>query len=288
MRRRRDYQKKDYRNPFFPKLKAKKSHRGKKFAFILIILIIIIGLYFLNASDYFTIKDIQISGNETISENAIKTIIQQQLEKRRFLFFRQSNIFFFNSRQAKKELKNNYFFEEVKIKRKFFDTLTVNVREKITAIVWLTEGKSYFLDLDGIAIKEIKAEDLVVQPGKEGTESMRARVSQEGYPGVYDQSNSPVTIGQNVINKGLADFIVKLTELINTQADFETSHYTISSPFAEQITLVTTEGWQAHFRTTNPADLQANRLFLILSQKVEDRSKLEYIDLRFEEKIFYK
>lgn len=287
MRRKRDYQKKDLKNPFFPKRKGKKSRRGK-FYLIFLLAIIIVGLYFLNNSQNFKIKNIEVKGNETISAQEIKAIVEKQLNKRHWLIFSQDNIFFFNARQAKKELNNIYFFEKLKIKRKFFDTLKVELKEKTSTIVWLTTQKKYYLDLDGIAIKEVQPQDLVIQPGQEGTEVVRVGLIQQSYPTVYDQSNSEVIIGKEVIKKELIDFIIELTETLKANADFEISHYTINSPFSDQLTLITTEGWQVHFKTTNSVSSQVNKLLLILRQKVEDRNKLEYIDLRFGEKIFYK
>jgi hypothetical protein len=49
------------------------------------------------------------------------------------------------------------------------------------------------------------------------------------------------------------------------------------------------EGWDAYFTTAIPFDVQGSRLGLILKEKVKDqRSNLQYVDLRYNEKVFFR
>jgi len=147
--------------------------------------------------------------------------------------------------------------------------------------------KKYYLDQDGIAVKEVGVDDFVIETGQEGTEIIRPLSLVESYPIVYDLANgtSPA-VGDKIASKDLISFITNLSEFLTNNTDFEVSGYSILGP--EQISMQTTEGWQVFFRTTNSVTQQVNRLLLILKEEVKDRSDLEYIDLRFAEKVFYK
>ena len=139
-------------------------------------------------------------------------------------------------------------------------------------IVWLTGQQKYFLDNDGVAIKEIQPDEVTIESGQEGTDIIRTGINQDIYPTIYDQSNSLVNIDQEVVTPELVEFITSLNKKLKDNFDFEISHYTIISPFADQISLLTLEGWQVYFRTTESAQAQVNRLMMILQQKIESRS----------------
>lgn len=286
MKRKKDYQKKDYRNPYFSqKQKSKTPKRFKFYGFILIILIIV-GLYFLNSADQLQIKNVEISGNEYIGSQGIKSVVSEQLAKKRWLFFSQSNIVFFNKSSVKKELLGAYLLDELKIKKKYPDTLDIQVKEKISALVWATGEEKYFLDLNGVVIRKITADDLIIQPGEGESDIVRPEFSSGQYPIIYDQDNEPVTIGQPALTDELVDFIIALSEELKETADFDIAHYkTTQHPL--EIILITKEGWEARFKTDSSAKDQAELLSQILIEKVKNRSELEYIDLRFEGKVFY-
>jgi len=287
MKRKRDYQKKNFKNPYFPKSqKAKATRHFKIYVFILIILVVV-GLYFLNSYDKFKISKIEIRGNERISQQEIKNLVLEQLEQRRCLFFSQSSIFFFKKKALAQELGQQYFLDEIKIKKKHFNTLEVEIKEKISAVIWVSNEDKYFLDLQGVAIRKMTGDEIVIAPGGGDLDIVRSEISSGGYPVVYDQDNKLVVIGQMVADQAMIDFVVNLTEELAEGADFDISHYNFNQ-ITEEIILITQEGWEARFKISNSAQQQADSLLSVLYQKVKNRSSLEYIDLRFGDKVFWK
>ena len=286
MKRRRDYQKKDFRNPYFNEKRGKKR-RSLKFLLSCFFIVLFLGLYLGNTLDYFKIKNIEVRGNTTISQEGIRQIISEQLNNRRFLVFNQESLLFFSKHQARKMIIDDYLVEGVKINKNLFNTLIVEIKEKSYSVVWVIGPKKYYLDQDGIAVKEVGVDDFVIETGQERTEIIIPLSLVESYPIVYDLANgtSPA-VGDKIASKDLISFITNLSEFLTNNTDFEVSGYSILGP--EQISMQTTEGWQVFFRTTNSVTQQVNRLLLILKEEVKDRSDLEYIDLRFAEKVFYK
>ena len=286
MRRKRDYQNKDFKNPYFPKSQKIKLRRFRWFWLILVVLISV-GLYFLNSCDKLKISNIEISGNERIAQEEIKNLALDQLTQRRWLFFSQENIFFFNKKEVKQRLLENYFLEEVKIKKKYPNTLELEIKEKISAIIWFSGEDKYYLDLDGVALRKMAGDELVIKSVEGDLDIIRSELSSGEYPVIYDQSSNPVDIGQNVVSKETISFVVDLIDELKVKADFDISHYNIAQPNAKEIILVTKEGWQAYFKVSDEARGQAESLISVLYNKVKNRSSLEYIDLRFGSKVFY-
>lgn len=282
-RTRKDYFKKDFKNPFFHHKKSKKSF------FILILILLILGgtLYFLNKSSYFQIKDIQIEGNETIPSPDLENIIFQQLTKKRFFIFSQSNIFFFSKSQAKKNILKKYLLEELKIKKKLPKTLIINLKERKPAIIWVTGEKNYFIDFQGYIVREISLAQLKTQPQEE-IQIFRSEINLGDSPIIYDLSSSSVQIGQQIISQKLINFVNQLTDLIKENITLGISHYQISSQTAKEINLITIQGPKVYFSQELSLENQINNLKVLLDQKIPDPSKLEYIDLRFGERIFWK
>jgi hypothetical protein len=62
----------------------------------------------------------------------------------------------------------------------------------------------------------------------------------------------------------------------------------MARPLLPEVTMVTTQGWKVYFKIDTDPEYQAKLLETILGQKITNRSKLEYIDLRFGERVFYR
>ncbi len=287
MRRKRDYQKKDFRNPYFGRKQKSNKSGLAKILIPVFIIIIIFGVYFLNSAEQLQIKDVIVSGNEYINQSEIKSVILEQADKKRWLFLSQKNILFFSKNSAKKELTKKYYFEELKIKKKYFNTIEVSVKEKISSIIWISGEDKYYLDLSGVAFRKVTNTDLVINAGEGDTALIRPEVSLNKYPVIYDLSNNPVTIGQPVISQNQAGFIVGISEELKNNSDFDISHYNISGPKSDEVTLVTNEGWEALFKISDSPENQSDLLLSVLYQKIKDRRNLKYIDLRFGDKVFW-
>ncbi|MFA6215127.1 MAG: FtsQ-type POTRA domain-containing protein [Patescibacteria group bacterium] len=285
MRHKRDYQRNNFKNPFFPKNKNQKKKFGFKSVFFLIFIVVILFAIASNVSRL-QIKEIKVFGNEYISQVEIKGVIATQLAKKRFFFFSQNNILFFSRRQAAKELQKKYLFEQLKIKKQYFDTIVITLKEKTSGLIWLTGSSQYYLDLTGKVIRKIENDNLVVAAGAGTTQVIRQPASIGNYPLVADESNQPIEPGQQVLNQSLVDFVISLNQKLKDNAGFEVLSYGLVSSSAKEIKMITRQGWEVYFNTTEAAQKQADRLSLVLNEKVKDRSKLKYIDLRYGDKVF--
>lgn len=288
-KRKKDYQRKKLTNPFFSS-KRNKSGKGLlgKIKIAVVSLLVFTGFFLLFSSDYFSVKNIVVSGNDRINASEIKQAVHSQLDQRRFVIFKQSNIFMFNKNTMENKLLENPLLEKADVKRKLPETLEVVIREKNNGLIWASGSKQYYLDLQGVAIRAIGTSDLVIEKNNQGTDVVRPEASSGNYPLVYDLSNEDVSIGRPATAAEMVAFISGLTREIEKTSDINISHYTMTRPYFPEVTLITKDGWEVRFKISDDYSKQARVLNSVLQQEIQNRNNLQYIDLRFGEKVFYK
>jgi cell division protein FtsQ len=123
------------------KLKSKKRKKRVDSSRIIIALsflfMIIIGLYTFLNSDIFNIKNIQIQGNNKVSDEIIEQHLDLKYDK---------NIFIYSTKKIKKSLEQNTYIETVSIKKIFPNTIQVNINEKGIVALIKDENKYCYID----------------------------------------------------------------------------------------------------------------------------------------------
>jgi len=123
------------------KLKSKKRKKRVDSSRIIIALsflfMIIIGLYTFLNSDIFNIKNIQIQGNNKVSDEIIEQYLDLKYDK---------NIFIYSTKKIKKSLEQNTYIETVSIKKIFPNTIQVNINEKGIVALIKDENKYCYID----------------------------------------------------------------------------------------------------------------------------------------------
>lgn len=270
MNRRRAYSR-VYRNPkVFNARERKRSKRRsgflRKLTKILFLIALIAGLYIFLTTDYLAIKNVRIKGTVTFPSR-IEEIAKKELEKPRFLLFKNNNFFLLNSSRLKnaitKEIKE---IKSVTITRKFPDSIEVSITEKKAKLGWETGNKRFLLDEDGFVLKE--------------TENF------ENLPFVKDSSNLPVSNDKRVVYPNFVKFIEELNlKIKNLNINVE---YIEIKETTFIINVITKEGFRLVFDTTKTLEDQIKKLEETLKQIGEQRKNLEYIDLTAKNKSIYK
>ena len=122
-------------------MKSKKRKKRVDSSRIIIALsflfMIIIGLYTFLNSDIFNIKNIQIQGNNKVSDEIIEQYLDLKYDK---------NIFIYSTKKIKKSLEQNTYIETVSIKKIFPNTIQVNINEKGIVALIKDENKYCYID----------------------------------------------------------------------------------------------------------------------------------------------
>lgn len=288
-RRFMDFHRKDFRNPFFKKsgfhnFKGRRKNKTKlwrrRISLFFLLAAVFSWVWFLFYSPYFKIEKIEISGLERINKSELKTIVNNQIFGRRFLIFQQNNIFIFDEKSLSKNINAKYFLNSLTIKKDLPSTLIIQIKEKNSKLILVTNNKIYYLDLSGTVISEISP------ASNAETEELPLEIKSNSLPTIYDESNKEVAIGEKVLSEEQVLAVVELSLKISQFADVEIDFYKLINK--KELRAVSKEGWYILFTDSN-IENQLKKLNLILKEKIKDQRKnLEYIDLRFEDRVYYK
>lgn len=130
----------------------------KLFNWTILIGIIVGILVFLCKSETFKICNIEIAGNNQVSQEKILLLSGIDLE---------DNIFLSNTIKAKEKISENPYIKEVKIKRVLPDKIKIEVVEKQKEYMLQVDGKFAYIDKNGdiLEISETKLENLIILQG---------------------------------------------------------------------------------------------------------------------------
>jgi cell division septal protein FtsQ len=285
----KDYHKKSYTNPFFGGGKGgvgfskgsrrRYGWRRKLIAFLFFILVS--GLaYFIFFSPYFSINKIEISGLEKINYDEIRAIVDEQVASHRFFIFSQNNIFIFDEESAKNKLNEKYALNLLKINKSLPGVIKVFLEEKKPALVWKTAEKFYLIDWEGVVIREITETEVSEYPGNQPGAKMAV---------VFDDSNASLAIKNKILTSEAVQTINELQNNLSRTTRLLISNFSMANHNDSTIKVRTSEGWDIYFSLTNDLNAQIVKLSAFLVEKnLEERKGLQYVDLRFEDRVYYK
>lgn len=244
------------------KVKEKKSF---KFLYILFFLLIITGIcYLLFFAPYVRLNNFEIQGTKyTNIEN-----LQKRAGEYRNSFIINNNLITIYLPGLKNRLEKVEGVKNITLKKKFPNTIIVGVEESIPSLTWQTQEKKYFIDENGVLFASFdeKFKDV---------------------PVVIDSKNVPVEIGRVIVSPTFCRFVNQIAKSFEISSG--TKIKTIEVPeITEEIRVTTVGGWYVLFDTTRTADGELSSLSRVVGEVKAKKKKLEYVDLRIDNKIFYK
>ncbi len=277
------------------KHKYKKFHKRKKksrliflvlksrFFWLVFLLLIIFGalFYFLAFSSFLQIKEIKISGNEKVATNDIENTIFDHLD-RRIIFFDTKSILLADLRKADENLLKNFpQIFQVELKRKLFNTLLANIKERKPVAVFCQASQSspsaegldlggqvnncFFIDNEGIIFKEASEESSILKIEK------------------TDRADN-LALGELMVGKEEMMKILRIESKLKNDFKLLAKETLISG---DRLNIKTSEGWEIYFNLGKDLNWQITELEAILKEQIipDKRKNLKYIDLRFD-KVF--
>ena len=274
------YSPRKYRaNPLFQKRRKKIRRVSLKTKLLLLLAALLAGgiIWLLFFNGYFSIDNVIINGSQRIATGKIYDIIDGQLQQKRLFFFPERNIFVFSKRQAKNEILKNFFVTNLKIKKKLPRTITINFSENDSAAVWAEEGGYYYIDNNLIILSPV--ENLTLT----GNLLILKNIPQES--GIKSEGlTKKITVGEEYFRACLS-LTNKLQNILTIDSVCE-----VNKPEGEVRFNVSANGPKIHFSAEEDLEKQLKKLEVLLADKVpkDKLAKLEYIDLRFGDKVYYK
>ena len=288
-------------NPFKKEVPKPKSY--KKIIITAFILTLFIGWVALMLTlPYFKINKIEVVGTKISRPNEVEDYIRFGDYFKPGLVCRQ-NYFLFPDKTVANKIQQQFLYQKTEIQKIFPDTIRVIVTEKPASIIYDNNGTIYLLDVDGKLIKKTEFSYTSLLPNQNfaststitasSTTSTFALSSGQitayqatkkeygNFPVIFD--NKPTDLSKDVLSTTLIQTASSWEKYLTEQAIGQTQFFsTDETDFDLRINL--DKPWHILVNTKNDLNTQMRNLKLILS----GNKPTGYIDLRFDERVYWK
>lgn len=269
--------------------RGKKSWHGKKtsasnfsfgrFIFYPLSLVFLgVVVYFLFFSLYLSINSIEVNGTEKVDPEKIKNALEEKISGKFLGVIPKNNLLAISKNGTKKYLLSKFNrLESVEIKKIFPEKMIVYVKEKEFKLIFSTGENKYLIDENGSAwprndfeLDNTEAESLIT---------------------LTDESGKAISDVETALNTDFIKYMLNIREGVQNEAGIEISgNFYSPRLISGDLNVETKEGWKIYFNREISIAKSIGILKSVLKDKIkkEDIQKLEYLDLRINNKVYYK
>lgn len=261
-------------------------------------------LIFLFFSPYFRIENINFGNTNKELQQKIELLLRAEFEKRKFILFSRQNYFVFDTNSLSNQLNATFLLNELEIKKNFPNTLFIKAKEKSDVLALLTNNNAFFVDTKGLVVDLVPENFKIYSVDTEAS----ATTTIDGMPvnpakiELFDEimrkmpvvsitDIKEVNIRDEALSEDFVTLILKVYQNLLNKLGVLPQLFNIENFKDEEskMTVTTKDGWEIYFSTNEPIDSQLENLKVILIEQVgEDRELLNYVDLRFGDKVYFK
>ena len=229
------------------------------------------------------IQTVEIDGNKVLTDEVIFSDLQDVLEEKYFGMFPHTNTFLLPKDTLRENILSTYpRVYSVYIKRKGFNHLLVSVKERKAVALWCNAEKD--------SKPESEREECYLVDRKAVIFAKAEAFVQNAFVTYTSNIESDQPIGMSVIPE---DRFVKLRKLIDTLEDQAQMTVQSIQLFDKHSVLTTHQNLDILIAHEETYDAVLENILTILhapefKEEVTHLSDLEYIDLRFGNRVFYK
>lgn len=261
-----------------PVIRVKRFVRPVIIYNVLLVFFIGVAIYSFVFAGFLEINDISVDNRGSIPAIDIKDFINKELDGKYLKIISKNNFIFLNSKKTEAKLKDEFKkIRTVDINKKFPNKVKVIIEERNLILALCSRGDCYFIDENGYAYEKISPE-------------LRLK-NQNEIIELVDESGKEIRENEYVLLPRYVDFIVNVAAEIKDDTSIEIlNEYRTRSRISEEVIVQTKKGWDIYLNTKFPIDKSTQTLKTLLNRHLmlKDLNELEYIDLRSENKVFYR
>lgn len=300
-----------YTNPYFRRdTKPKKSARFY-YSLILLGLALAAWVYFLFASSIFQITGWELNGLKKYSNQEISASLEKFLNKPKFAIFKFSNIFIFSEKELRKHIESDFIFKSIEIKKYYPNKIIVSAAEKEEKLAVYSRDKIFVLADDGTVIKEKRgttgwyvAVNATSTPQGSAGQASETKIDVAkiltdaetkelpSYPifcdAYFDTQN--IKVGDKYPAQKILEIAFQFIENAAEQIGLKTSSVALyKNNTNPKIIIFAENNWEIYLSADDDGLQQFYKFLTVFNSKIKDLGKsLEYIDLRFGDRVYIK
>lgn len=250
-----------------------------KFLYGLIILFFLGAIvYSIFFSNFLAVTKIEVGGAEKLDPAEIRKIVEKEISGNFLNFIPGNNILLASKDSIGMKIIEKYkYTEKVEIEKEFPNKLVVQVKERKFILTLCSAGNCAVVDSRGAVFTEADFE--------------KSELGEKNMPVLFDEGNKSFILGDVVLEKEYFEYLLGISEKIKNELGINMESELRTPQIASgDIRAKTTEGWMVYFDKNIPLNKEVGMLKIVLENKIgpSQRSELEYIDLRAENKVYYK
>ncbi|MFA7314672.1 MAG: FtsQ-type POTRA domain-containing protein [Candidatus Magasanikbacteria bacterium] len=295
-------------NPF---IHEKISKKLLYFKILLLIASVLITFSIFLFHPFFIIEDVKIDGLQRISKVDLLDTVNGILNYRKFGLIKENSYILSNVNEIKDILKERYPIEKIIVKKSFPNKLSIIIQEKISTIIYDNGLEYSYVDLEGKIVeimgktseydwKDITAEVATTTESGESVTStvVVARIYEPdvntikkdlgSYPIIYDKNNlNDVSLNLDVLDKTKVNILIDWFKQLDNNEKIPLKYFVFEDN-SQDLTIKTYKGFYIKTRFDREVTDQINKLNSLYKEKIDENKFLEYIDLRYPDRIYWK
>jgi len=255
--------------------RKKRISRRAVFAVLGLVLagVVVGGVVYLLRYPAWQITEISLSGFERVAPADIETKIQEDLRGSRALVLPRSSYFLFDSAASEEKILKDFpRLESIQIRKEFPSKISVVAKEREFWAIYCAgeSGRCGYSDRTGFVYEE-------------------APVSTGSLILTVFRDTGAVEIPSQSLERALVEKFILFGELLKNETDEEVESFILSGGLDDEFRARVREGFLLYVKRDDDFVRVTKTLKIFLEKEIgEKKRSLEYVDLRFGNKIFYK
>lgn len=215
----------------------------------------------------FQIRAVAVQGAKSLDSALLAAEVSSVLQGKYFRLLPKNNLIFLPRKKVAALLQKEPRIESFSMERRFPSALEIEIKEREPWGIWCQGERCFFADQTGFVFAPA--------PLAEGRAIFKIKDEREEN-----------FFGKHFLPRELLEKIIHLAERVAKR--FEEEPWLLEIKTSQSFKLLVKSGWYLKLDDKTDFDRALENLALALRELGERREQLEYLDLRFTDKVFYK